>query len=645
MQKSISMPRFSEERGVMLLTLQECTGLTGKSLKTVKRRLYEPDVYTEVHFVRRAGRLGAVRTLFVDPTTLQLQIELRLGGSHDSQKVSEGQSRRVKIVSEGHKQDTATLTSETPEYTKLTKVSEGHVSEGHLARINIHSDSRKPRADKGGYRHNAEQHQLIVQGIFNNPKASARMLHRTLKDACDLELSEATVRRIFKRLKKDPHTKLMFSDADVRKEYLRTYAGEVFAAHANELWQLDMTRCDIEVVDPETGHIFRPRIHAVIDVYSGCIPGFVFSEREDQTQTDMAILCALVQKTAPFTDVWPVFGTPKRLYMDNGKTYKSEHTHRYLSELGIEVVHSLPRVSHTRGKVERVFGTIHGFTKTCPGYVGSNAKERATEELKRLEKNTKNWLARGGANDPGWGNRLLTFVEYRDRFLAWLFTDYHDTIVSGKSRLQHFLETVPANSQRLYNEQDLELALGKRTVRTVNPDGSVRFGNRFWTVASGELANFRGDEVLVLSHLTLPDTPSLIVWQPERGGLEVIGHATLMPERADSDEARLLRANSKAAKKHELQRQTEQQRRLMNPQMAIPNLRLEQAQAELNIPALPQPQRPQARLEAIAGPAEPELDLGDDLTRFLLEGTPYEPGASIDDYFDASKANWKKGLK
>ena len=624
------MSRFSEARGVILLTVRECVELTGKSLNTIRRRLEQPGVYIEVHQMPWEDGRGASTTKFVDPSTLKLEFRESVGQLPRQLPKVEATTQKPEtlIVTEKTLQDQVSLQKATTQ--KATT---------QLPSIIIHSDSRKPRRDKGGYRHTAEQHQLIVQGVISNPKASARMLHRTLKDACDLEVSEASVRRIRNRLYEDPRTRLMFTDADARKEHLRTYAGEVFAAHANELWQLDMTRCDIEVVDPETGHIFRPRIHAVIDVYSGCIPGFVFSEREDQTQTDMAILCALVQKTVPFTDAWPVFGTPKRLYMDNGKTYKSEHTHRYLAELGIEVVHSLPRVSHTRGKIERVFGTIHGFTKTCPGYVGSNAKERATEELRRLEKNTKNWLQRGSANDPGWGNRLLTFVEYRDRFLAWLFTDYHDTIVGGKSRLQHFLETVPANSQRLYNEQDLGLALGKRTVRTVNPDGSVRFGNRFWTVASGELANFSGDEVLVLSHLTLPDTPSLIVWQPERGGLEVIGHATLMPERADSDEARLLRANSKAAKKHELQRQTEQQRRLMNPQMAIPNIRLEQAQAELNIPALPPVPRPQARLEAVSGPQEPD-DLDDDLTRFLLDDG-YQPGATAADYMAASKQRTK----
>ena len=78
----------------------------------------------------------------------------------------------------------------------------------------------------------------------------------------------------------------------------------------------------------------------------------------------------------------------------------------------------------------------------------------------------------------------------------------------------------------------------------------------------------------------------------------------------------------------------------MNPHLAIPNLLLEQAQAEFNIPALPQPQRPQARLEAVSGPQDEPDDLDDDLM-FDLEPLPFEPGQSADDYIEAVKKQFK----
>lgn len=188
------------------------------------------------------------------------------------------------------------------------------------------------------------------------------------------------------------------------------------------------------------------------------------------------------------------------------------------------------------------------------------------------------------------------------------------------------------------------LTLARRETRTVNPDGSVRFANRFWTVESGELANYVGFEVLVLTNPVLPDIPYLIAWQPKHGGLEIVGRAAPMPEHAASDAARTLRANSKAAKKREVQRQTQQKRELTNPHLAIPNLMSEQAQAELNIAPLPLPSLPTARLEALKGAPELE-DPDDDLSRFLLEDTLYTPGMSAEDILRTSQERWKKGAK
>lgn len=245
--------------------------------------------------------------------------------------------------------------------------------------------------------------------------------------------------------------------------------------------------------------------------------------------------------------------------------------------------------------------------------------------------------------DPGYGERLLTLTEYRDYMLDIIFVDYHDTVKNGKSRLQHFLETAPATSQRLYSQEDLMLAIAKRTPRTVNPDGSVRFGNRFWTVATGELANFRklvdfiNIEVLVLTNPATPDTPYLIAWEPPQGGVEIIGRAELMPGRADSDDARLLRANSKAAKKRELQRQTQEKRSMLNDHLAFPKLISEQAQAEYNIAPLPPAQHPKARLEAISGPAEPDADFDDPFPEFGRE--PELEGETIDEMFDNLRRN------
>jgi putative transposase len=509
---------------------------------------------------------------------------------------------------------------------------------------------RAVRADKGGRHLPPEAYQLIVQALVSNPLAtSVSQIHRTLvravPDAMTREyggrlrpISVGTVQSIKSQLLADPRTRLLFSDADARKEHLRTYAGQVFAAHANQLWQMDMTRCDVVVCDPTSGKIFRPRVHAIIDVYSGCIPGWAFAVEEDQTQTDLALLRAFVPKPEPYSTAWPVFGTPERLYWDNGKTYSSGHARRFMSELGVEVVYSRPRVSHTRGKIERFFGTLHSFEKTLPGYCGSNAKDRATEELRRVTKNTRRWLERSLRQDPGWGNRLLTLSEYQERVLAWLFIEYHDTIVNGKSRLMHFVDTVPTQRQPLYNREELMTALARQTVRKVNPDGSIRLNNRFWTVESGKLSHHVNREVVVLTNQFADAEEHLIAWRDRGNRLEIIGQAMPMPEHADSPEAQALRAASRAEAKRAQLEAAQQRKDLLNPHLVVSNALLAEAQAEYVIEPLPQTQMPMARFKAL----EKEVVPDDDFTRFLLEDTTYRPGMSPDEYLDANKERWEK---
>lgn len=492
--------------------------------------------------------------------------------------------------------------------------------------------TRAARSDKGRHHLPADTFSLVVQALVSNPKITpVAQIHRTLMravpDAFTREyggkrrpISVNTVRSIKQELLDDPQLRLLFSDADIRKEHLRSYAGQVFAAHANQLWQMDMTRCDVMVCDPASGKIFRPRVHAIIDVYSGCIPGWAFAVEEDQTQTDLALLRAFVPKPEPYATAWPIFGTPERLYWDNGKTYSSGHARRFLAELGVEVVYSRPRVSHTRGKIERFFGTLHGFEKGLPGYVGQNARDRATEELRRIKKNTERWLERGLSQDPGWGNRLLTLPEYQERVLAWLFVDYHDAVINDKSRLMHFIETAPNRTQLLYNREELMTVLARQTIRKVNPDGSIRLNNRSWTVESGKLHNHVNREVIVLTDQFADAEEHVIAWRDRGDRLEIIGQAVPMPERADSPEAQALRAASRAEAKRAQLEAAQQRKDLFNPTLVTSNALMAQAQAEYVIEPLPRAEHSKARLAALDPDAARRAQLKEDERLFREDG-------------------------
>jgi putative transposase len=682
------LPTFSTTRGAHLLTVAECAAAFGASESTIRRALKKPGVYVERQSVPRADGRGGTTLVLIDPVTLPLtrqQAWTELQPAEPKRTESPAISSRAAPPGRSLARPAAPAKEATLSDLDLEEARERvellrpilRLPSGNRRRA-IKALARKEevsprtvydwinryesegisalastrRADRGRPRIPAEAYQLIVQALISNtPQTSTRMIHRTLMRAVPTameyeragqasQVSVASVRRIRQRLLDDPHARLLFFDADKRKEHLRTYAGQVFAAHANQLWQMDMTRCDVMVCDPETKTVFRPRIHAIMDVYSGTVPGLAFALEEDQTQTDLALLRAFVPKPEPYTDAWPVFGTPQRMYWDNGKTYSSEHARRVLSDLGVEVVYSKPRVSHTRGAIERFFGTFHGFEKTLPGYVGENAKNRSTEELRRVTKNTERWHERSGQQDPGWGNRLLTLTEYQQACMDWLIGEYHDWQVDGKSRLEHFLETAPRNTQRLYSRADLMLTLARRTTRTVNPDGSIRLNNRRWTVESGELINHAGREVLVLSNQFGSEEEHLIAWRDASGKLQEIGRAIPVPDRADSEQARELRHRSQAQAKRALQAAREAKRELTQPELVVSKALRTKVQAELNVEALPTPDHPRARLEAVDGDNAIENLPDDDFTRSFGEALDYR-GMSPKEYLNAVKRHYQ----
>src|SRR5690606_38470778 len=116
------------------------------------------------------------------------------------------------------------------------------------------------RRDAGKVRIPLEAYQLIVDAFARNePTASARMIWKTCLRAAPSVMtykqggrvrtvSLRTVQRIRQQLLDHPTGRLLLADDDVYREFARTFSGRVTALHANELWQLDMTRCDVFVV-------------------------------------------------------------------------------------------------------------------------------------------------------------------------------------------------------------------------------------------------------------------------------------------------------------------------------------------------------------------------------------------------------------
>jgi putative transposase len=428
---------------------------------------------------------------------------------------------------------------------------------------------------KGFNRVPVESKEVIKSAFLSNPPGTtAAQIHRTLNRAVpDLmkyerngsleEISTQTILRVRQEMMADPVLNVMLMNEDQRKEWARVWQGSVIAGYANYMWQIDMTRCDVLVVEPiplapfvkgGKRQIYRPRIQAIIDVYSGVIPGVSFSQDESQVQVDLAMRRALFPKTGRLAQHYPIHGVPEILYVDNGKIYCSNHFEGYMERLGVKVIHSKPKVSHTRGKVERFFGELHKFEKTLPGYVGSDAKNRDGEGVLKVYNKTLKWMQdpslpspEMGGPDPMKGERLLTIDEYQNYIAAWLVGEYHQRVIHGKTFLQHFIDTAPEHTRNVRNEEDMLLLMGQRETRKIL-NGEVKYNNESYWLPSGDLSKYpNGTEVLIITDIfTLGN--DLMIARQEGGLITPLGIAELAPKNAISGESKAARNLKKAQK-------------------------------------------------------------------------------------------------
>jgi putative transposase len=423
---------------------------------------------------------------------------------------------------------------------------------------------RKGRRDKGGHRVPAELRRLVVGLKLAHPKASARRILRiiSLNDERVLyyrpystetlfKLSEATVRRILRKAEENPAFRWALLTEEGRREFARTWAGNILAEYPMQMVMVDMTRCDVFVFNPDEDTAYRLRIHVALDVYSGASPSLVFSREESQVPTDQ-LLILMTQDKSELAPSWDIFGIPERIYWDNGKVYRSEKSEHFARQLGIELVYSRPRVSHTRGRVERFFGAFHQeFEALLPGYAGRDATERDSTQLKRLIANTRAWVAAGmpPEEDP-YPNRLLLEEEYKAKALAWLLQDWHRKPVDGNlSRADIFRAFVPRHRLVRLDLGDLYLLTAYQTERVVRGNGTVAYNGKTYYLRpeDGSLIPWQGQKIVVLDVRVLPGQPLRAALRQPDGSLKVLGELVPEPLRADSLEARAKRAADKAA--------------------------------------------------------------------------------------------------
>jgi putative transposase len=196
----------------------------------------------------------------------------------------------------------------------------------------------RPRRDRGQSRVITPQlAQLIERLKRENPHRAGTTLLRELALSEKSKVPPLSAATLYRFLQQKGLTQRQLLAPAARKKFE--------AEFANQIWQSDM------LFGP---YIQRPGggkqqcfLYAVIDDASRLVPHAQFYLDEGLE----SLLDCLRQSIA-------ARGVPIRLYVDNGKVYRSQQLSRIAASLGILIVHTPPYQPEGRGKIERYFRSV-----------------------------------------------------------------------------------------------------------------------------------------------------------------------------------------------------------------------------------------------------------------------------------------------
>ncbi len=197
------------------------------------------------------------------------------------------------------------------------------------------------------------------------------------------------------------------------------------AEYPNDMWQSDVMHGPYVTVD---GKKRKTYLIAFIDDMSRLITGADFYLHERLDNFFDALKWALSKR-----------GLPRKLYVDNGPAFRSNHLEYVCASLGITLIHSKPYQPEGRGKIERWFRTVRGSF---------------------LSRNTSN-----------------TLHELRGRFDAWVlsYNEYPHS-ATGETPIKRFVKHIQCIRPAPGDLRDYFRKQVKRTVardRTVAINGGL----------------------------------------------------------------------------------------------------------------------------------------------------------------------------
>jgi putative transposase len=316
-------------------------------------------------------------------------------------------------------------------------------------------------------------------GTFQGKGCTYSQVYRELENLCverNLKLpSRGTLRSRINMLLSNEELFRAKEGAEAARDKFGSYRGKFETLAPLELVQMDHTLVDVMLLSNDRLHVIgRPWLTIAIDIHTRVILGYYLSLH---VPSALSVACTLTHAVFPKTDyllrlglgdlVYPFFGIPKMLHMDNAAEFTANNLIHACNGVGIK--HKLRPIGrkHFGGHVERLIGTLMiSKVHLLKGTTMSNA------------------VARRGADSEK--NATMTFQD----FSVWFAREvniYHSTIHSELKKSPkrawegYFKPTGMTPFPTLVDDPlQFKLRFMPEESRTIQPEGVLLFGKLYW---------------------------------------------------------------------------------------------------------------------------------------------------------------------
>lgn len=256
------------------------------------------------------------------------------------------------------------------------------------------------------------QHVIMKYFARREAASQAEICERTRLMCRRLNLAPPDPKTVISRIRAEKSYWLECKQqgAKVARQRFEPRPGSLTVEGALTLIQIDHTLVDLLLVDDNDPSLVigRPWLTLAIDVSTRAVVGYYLSMHAPSA-VSVAMCMAHVMLPKPEDarepGLWPMYGQPVVILVDNGKDLRSFAFQRGCEQHGITLTWRPVRQPHYGAHIERLMGTFMRRVHTLPGTTFSNAKQRG--------------------NYPSERKACLTFDDFRAWLVEQICHGYH----------------------------------------------------------------------------------------------------------------------------------------------------------------------------------------------------------------------------